>query len=212
MRTERQTQSAERQSQPAKRLRVAAVVLHYRAWPDVRSTIDALLAQTRPADEVLVVDHASGDGSAAKIRAAYPQLEVVELPDNRGPSAGMNRAMAEALSRDPDAVLSLTDDTELAPDALEELAARLERESDVAVVGPLVARRGRPELVFFAGGYLDARTWDFEFRGTPPDLSAWQGQPPRQVDFLGGAGVLVRASAARTAGPIPEHFYYMLED
>jgi GT2 family glycosyltransferase len=88
----------------------------------------------------------------------------------------------------------------------------LEAEPALGIVGPLVAHRGDPEVIFYAGGYVDPRNWDLEFRATPRRLSDWEGQPPRQVDFLGTAGTLVRASAARSAGPAPEHFYYGLDD
>jgi GT2 family glycosyltransferase len=193
-------------------LRIGAGVLHYRNWPDVRPTIDALLAQSRLPDEILIIDHGSGDGSAAKIREAYPQVEVVELPDNQGPSAGDNRLMAAVLAKDVDAVMYLTDDIVLAPDALERLAARLDEDPALGIVAPLVAYLHKPERVFSGGGYVDARTWDFEFRDTPPRVADWEGLPPRRVDFMVTPGTLMRASARRSVGPIAEHFYYGLED
>lgn len=187
-------------------------MLHYRSWPEVRRTIDGLLRQSRRPDEILVIDHASGDGSAAEISAAYPQLEVVELPDNRGPAAGMDRLMDTVLARKVDAVLVLTDDTELAPDALERLAARLEEEPELGAVGPLLAHRREPELVFAAGGYVDVRTWDLQLREKPARLSDWQGTPPQRVDLLGFGGILIRAQAAHEAGAVPAHFYHELDD
>ena len=81
-------------------MKIAAGVLHYRHWPGVRVTLDALREQTRPPEHVVVVDHASGDGSAQHIRDAYPEAEVVEIPSNRGPIAGMNHCSARRL-RDP---------------------------------------------------------------------------------------------------------------
>jgi GT2 family glycosyltransferase len=193
-------------------LRIAAGVLHYRFWPDVRPTIDKLLEQSRPPDEIMVLDHASGDGSVAKIREAYPQLEVVELPENRGASAGYSQLLRALLTKDADAVFALTDDIELAPDALELLAARLVADSGLGAVGPLAAHRREPELIFYAGGYIDARTWDFEFREKPPHVSDWKGRPPQRCDFLGTAGILMRTSAGREIEPMVEHFYHGFDD
>lgn len=193
-------------------LRIGAGVLHYRYWPDVQTTIDALLAQSRPPDEIVLVDHASGDGSAAKLREAYPQLEVVETQDNRGPSAGMNRLMTALLAKDVDAVLTLTDDMDLARDGLELLAARLAEDAGLGAVGPLVAHQRAPELIFYAGGYVDRRNWALEFREQPSQLSDWEGKPPQEVDFLEFGGILLRASAVQSGPMLPEHFYYHLDD
>lgn len=193
-------------------MKVAAGVLHYRFWPDVRTTLDALLAQTRAPDAILVVDHASGDGSADEIRAAYPDLELMELVENRGPTAGMNHLLRTLLARDVDAVLVLPHDLELAPDALAQLAARLEREPGLGAVGPLVAFKDRRERVFYAGGYVRRHNWSLYFRDSPPEVSDWRDEPPHRVDFLELGGILLRAEAARGAGPLPDRFYYWMDD
>lgn len=194
------------------RMRIGAGVLHYRSWPGVRTTIDALLAQSRQPDEMLVVDHASDDGSAQSIREAYPQLEVVELSGNRGPTAGMNRMMTAVLERGVDAVFVLSDDFELAPDAFEQLAARLEADPSLGAVGPVVAHQRSRDRIFYAGGYVDPRNWDLQFLDTPAQLSEWKGRPPHRVDFLELGGILIRASATRDTGLLPEHFYYLNDD
>jgi GT2 family glycosyltransferase len=193
-------------------MRIGAGVLHYRAWPEVRAALDALLAQTRKPDHLLVLDHASGDGSADAIRAAYPELEVVEAPDNRGPAAGENRMMNELLSRGFDAIFILPDDLELMPDAFEHLAARMEGNPEIGVVGTLIARSDDRDRIFYAGGYVRRHNWSLEFREVPRELSAWKGRPPQAVDFLQLGGVLIRADAARQAGDNDERFYYWADD
>jgi GT2 family glycosyltransferase len=195
-------------------MRIGAGVLHYRDWPGVRVTLDALLAQTRKPDHVLVFDHASGDGSADEIRAAYPQIEVVEAPVNRGPAAGEKRTINELLSRGFDAILNLPDDLELASDALEHLAARLEEDPTIGIVGPLIAHPDDRNRIFYAGGYVRVhhRNWSLEFREAPSRLSDWEGEPPQAVDFLQTGGSLFRAEAVRDAGGNEEKFYYWNDD
>lgn len=193
-------------------MRVAAGILHFRYWPDVRRTIDALLAQSRPPDDILLLDHASGDGSAEKLRDAYPQLDVLVTEDNRGPAGGLNRLIAALLERDVDAVFPLPDDMELAPHALEHLTTRLAEQPALGAVAPLIAHERERDLVFCAGGYLDPRTWDLDFLCVPPRVSDWQGRPPQECDFLGTGGILLRAAPARELGPMPEHFHHNLDD
>lgn len=194
------------------RLSIAAGVLHYRAWPAVRSTIDGLLAQTRQPDQVVVVDHASGDGSAEEIRKAYPQVDVVELLENRGPAGGMSSLVSTLMEREVDAIFVLTDDTELARDALAHLADRLEREPQVGAVGPVIAHQRERDRVFYAGGDIDPRTWDLQLRHKPERLAEWEGRPPDRVAFLVLSGHLVRREAVRQAGPPSERFYHHWDD
>jgi GT2 family glycosyltransferase len=193
-------------------MRVAAGVLHYRNWPQVRVVLDALLGQTRPADETFVLDHASGDGSPAHIRAAYPDLQVIEAPDNRGPIAGMNRVLRALLETRADAILMLTHGSKLAPSALEQLVDRLQEDDQLGAVGPLLAYLDEPERVHFAGGYVDRRTWHMELRSQPSGLADWRGRPPQEADWLDGGTLLMRAAAAREAGLLREEFYYHYDD
>lgn len=193
-------------------MRLGAFVLHYRHWPGVKSTIDALLTQTRPPDHLLVVDNGSGDGSPAEIRLRYPELEVLEVPVNRGPIAGMNVGLAAMLERGFDAIMMATHELALAPDAVEQLAARLEEKPQLGAVGPLVGYLGDAETVFSAGGRLDRRDWFAHHPDRGTQVSAWRGAPPRQVEWLDGSCIMMRAEAIRELGPFFEGFYFLYDE
>jgi GT2 family glycosyltransferase len=193
-------------------MKIRAGILHYRFWPGVCSTIDTLLAQTRRPDEIVILEHASGDGSAEKIREAYPQVTVVEADVNRGPAAGEQRLVQLLLSEECDAILILPDDIELAPNAIEQLEARLKEDPKLGGVGPLVAHSDRRDKIFYAGGYISPHNWALELLHQPEELAAWKGREPHEVDFLETGGVLLRAEAARPVGVGAEHFWYFLDD
>jgi GT2 family glycosyltransferase len=193
-------------------LTVGAGIVHYRFWPGVRRTLDALLAQTRPANDIVVIENGSGDGSAQSIRDAYPDVDVVALSQNRGPIAGMNLVFDVLLERKADAILLLTHETLLARDALDALVARLVEDDPVGVVGPLLGYRSRPDDLWSAGGVIDPHSWDTDHMLDPPRISQWKGRRPHIVDWLDGACLLYRTEAVRTAGRLHEQFFMFFDE
>src|SRR5690606_18523667 len=88
----------------------------------LREALDALAAQTRPPDAVIVIDNASTDDSAA-VAAQHPVVtRLVSLERNTGGAGGFAAGLAVALD-DPglDFVWLMDDDTIPTPDALTEL-------------------------------------------------------------------------------------------
>ena len=193
-------------------MKVAAGIVQYRFWPGISDTIQAIQAQTRPPDELFVYDHASQDGSVERIREAHPGVEVIEAPVNGGPGAGSHALLEALAARDADAVLFLTHNARLSPDALEHLVARLEAEPGLGAAGPLIGYADEPDRVFFAGGTIDPRTWDIGFRHVPESMAAWDGAPPHEADWMELAGLLMRTDAVRQTGELFVGYFYQYDD
>lgn len=200
---------------------VAAIVLHYRNWPGISGCLRALSAQDRHPDRVLVVDNRSDDGSVAHIRREFPEVEVLERPDNGGYSSGMNAGIRHLIANGarPDAVLLLTHDCHLASDALSHLAARMGSRPGLGVAGPLLSLHESPAVVYLAGGAIDPRTWDIAHPCNPGPADAglglaagWHGRPPHEVTWLDGACTLLRISAWEAVGPLDERYFLYYED
>lgn len=75
--------------------RVTAVVAVYNAEQWIGATLEAILSQTHPPDEVVVVDDGSTDGSAAELVRFGEAIRVVRQT-NGGCPAAFNRGFAEA--------------------------------------------------------------------------------------------------------------------
>jgi len=81
--------------------------------------------------EVIVVDNASSDGSAAMVVAEFPWVRLVANPDNRGFTAGNNQGLALSQGR---YVLFLNPDTEVIGDALITMLAYMKAHPAVGAV------------------------------------------------------------------------------
>lgn len=197
-------------------MNTGAVILHYRFWPGVASCLEHLQSQSVAPARVILVDNYSADGSVGEIRAAFPWVEVLELPHNAGYSAGMNaglRILADA-GGGLEAVVLLTHDCALGTRALERLARRLEERPSLGAVGPALGLHADPERLYAAGGFVDPRTWDPRHIVDPrmPEIDSWLDRPPHDAQWLDGACVLLRLAAFRQVGLLDQRYFLYYED
>lgn len=79
---------------------LTAVVLNWRTPEHTLEAVAALAADGVPAERIVVVDNASGDGSAERLHSALGESQVVALDENVGFARGNNLG-ARALPGDP---------------------------------------------------------------------------------------------------------------
>lgn len=96
----------------------------------LRSVYDEMCLEAQ-AFEIIVVDNASSDGSAAMVRRTFPGVRVVENVENRGFGGANNQALALCRGR---YVLLLNPDTVVLDHAVDRMIAHLERRADVAAL------------------------------------------------------------------------------
>jgi GT2 family glycosyltransferase len=116
------------------RVTAILVVRNREKWLD--RTLSALATQTRPADDFVLVDAGSTDGTAARLTAASP-TRFVEAPAlSLGAAIGHGvKSLAPAESTD-EWLWLLTADTAPEPQALARLLAAVEVAPSVAIAGP----------------------------------------------------------------------------
>lgn len=75
--------------------RISVIVPAYNARATILAALRSVLAQTRPADEMVLVDDGSQDGTAELVEQELPEVKVLRQA-NAGPSAARNKAAAAA--------------------------------------------------------------------------------------------------------------------
>jgi GT2 family glycosyltransferase len=164
--------------------------------------------------ETIVVDNGSRDGTVEAVRARFPWSEVLALPRNLGFAAGNNVGLARARGRH---VALLNNDTEVLPGCFEACVRLLDAQPDVGVVGPqLLHPDGRlqnsihnaPTLLgeLVPRGLLEV----LAPRRFPSKRFHHAG--PLDVEAVLGACMVVRRAALDAVGPLPEDYFFFLEE
>jgi GT2 family glycosyltransferase len=186
---------------------VTAIVLNYNGAELLDVVIPSLERQTYPNLSVTLVDNGSTDGSAAHVRARWPHVRIVELPQNVGVAGALNRGVLES---DTELVALLNNDIELEPDWLERLVAGLLQHPEAASASGKLLRFDRRDVIDAAG---DAMRWSSAVANRGAG-EADEGQYDRpQAVFSACAGAaLYRRDAFDAVGLFDEDFFAYLED
>jgi len=109
---------------------VASVTVLRNPGALLRRHLEALLQQSRPLDEVIMVDNASTDGTRELLQREYPQVTFLPLPENTGVGGGFSAGLSDAVAKKHDWVWIFDQDSTPATDALEELLAALRLDNE----------------------------------------------------------------------------------
>jgi GT2 family glycosyltransferase len=157
--------------------------------------------------DVTVVDNGSTDGSVEHLRDRWPEVRVVELPENTGFPAAINRGVEASGGR---FVALLNTDIELAPDWLELLVGELERDPDVGFATGKIMRFDDRDLIEQAGHdfYVCGRFWPLGL--DERDRGQYDERHPTAV--VTAAAALYRREALEAVGGFDEDYFLYCED
>lgn len=173
---------------PAQPPLVSILIVTWNRRRELPRAIESALSQTCPSFEVVVVDNASTDGTAAEVRARFPQVTMVEAGHNLGCPSGRNFGFQHCRGK---YIYCLDDDGWLKPDAVERAVGRAEAEPRIAVVMSRIHETGEDGVV----------------RRLPEN----RDEPVYQSSFCGGCS-LIRREAIDQVGVFPDDFFRQAEE
>ena len=138
------------------RREATVIIPNYNGIKYIRDCLDSLKEQTMEA-AVIVVDNGSTDGSCAIIRE-YPNVDLVELPENYGFCRAVNEGIKRA---DTPYVILLNNDTRADKDFVRELVLAIKDRPGTFSAASKMLQMGRPDLIDSAGDLYCALGWAF---------------------------------------------------
>ncbi len=186
-------------------------------------TLQAVASARKATDgldaRVIVADNGSVDGTVGAVRAAYPEVTVLENPDNPGYGAAINRAASAQRSTH---LCAMNADIVLEPGSLLKLRRFLAMNRSCGLVGPALAYPdGKPQrsakrfptLGLALGEVLALHAlapdnrWVRRFYYEDQDLTR-----DAEVDTVSGSVMMLRAEAFETVRGFDEEFRMYFEE
>lgn len=207
-------------------LELGVTVISFNHKNLLEESLSAVTASVKAAGisaTIIVLDNASRDGSAAMVRAQFPDVRLIEHSEVRDFAVNQNElfSLCEDSCR---FVLMLNDDAIVESETVERLLSAIKTDDRIAAVGP--------KLVYVDGSFQTAGerlpSWGYHvirhlglghlvparlrYRLGGRNTRAQDGSTIREVGYVAGACVLIRSEALREVGHFDERFRMYGED
>ena len=171
------------------------------------------------AHETIVIDNASGDGTAEAVAKRFPRVRVVANGENIGYSRAVNQGIRLSSGR---AILIINPDIIVREGSIDRLMEFMDAHPDAGIAGSkLVYPDGRLQhscrSFYTVSALLYRRTLLGKLFPRAKPLREhlmldYDHETPRAVDWLIGACMLVRREALAMVGAMDERFFLYFED
>lgn len=167
-----------------------------------------------PEATIYIADNASTDDSVGFIRAAYPEVKIIQNKGNFGYAKGYNEALQEV---EEDIYALVNSDIEVTQNWLQPILSLFEKDNETAIIQPKILdykNKNNFEYAGAAGGFIDK--YGFAFcRGRIFDtIEEDKGQynDTTQIFWASGACFFIRKEVYRKLNGFDEDFFAHQEE
>lgn len=184
---------------------VTIVVPNYNGLAFVGNCLDSLRKQNIQSP-VILVDNGSTDGSNQFVKENYPEVTMIELPQNTGFCGAVNVGVQQCQSK---YVILLNNDTEVEPDFVEKLVAGIKRHPKAFSGAAKMMQFDKRELIDDAGNFYSAFGWAYALGKGKAETK--YNSERKIFSACAGAAIYLREAVGKLGMFDEEHFAY-LED
>jgi N-acetylglucosaminyl-diphospho-decaprenol L-rhamnosyltransferase len=200
---------------------VSILLVTYRCRDEALACLRSIDETTAGLDvEVVVLDNASGDGTAERVAAEFPAARLIALRENLGFAGGVNRAAEEASG---ELLLLLNPDMEVHSGAVQALVEFARAHPEHGLVGGRTLDPdgtvnpgscwGAPSLwSLFCFATLLSTAFKHSRFFDPESLGGWKRDTVREVDIVTGCLLLAPRALWQELGGFDTRFFMYGED
>ncbi len=181
----------------------------------LQSVLENISNQQAFEAETFIVDNASTDGSAQRVKQRFPWVQLIENQENAGFARANNQAIRQSSGR---YLLLLNPDTRVQPGALEFLVRFMEDHPQVGAAGArLLNPDGTLQISCYPGPTLFREFWrllhlDVLWPLGTYRMADWDVITSRRVEVIQGACLIARREALNQAPLLDEGYFIYSED
>jgi GT2 family glycosyltransferase len=168
------------------------IVLSFNGYADTAACLDSLKAASVPGFDILVVDNASKEGVVDSLAAAYPDVELLALPENLGWAGGNNVGIKIGLERGYRWICLLNNDT-VFPEGQVQAWLETARSAPPCLLHPSIYYWDEPEVA--------------QLQPNPKDAKGLV-----RMSYAYGACLAVHRDVFERIGLLDERFFLQLEE
>jgi GT2 family glycosyltransferase len=187
---------------------VTVVVINYNGLPHLDECLRSVQEADGPVHEIILVDDCSTDGSVAFVERKFPEVRVIRLTQNQGPSVARNAGIEAAHTP---LICLLDNDIVVDKGWLDPLIEAITGDQIVAMCSSRILVYGRP-------GFIGNDGDDAHFVGMSTQRHAWcqvsefGDMPPQEIGAVVGISLLIDKSRINTSSDFDPDFFYNFED
>jgi GT2 family glycosyltransferase len=192
---------------------VSVVILNFNGRNYLEEFLPNVIQNSSP-HEVIIADNASTDDSVSYLKTHFPEIKLIEIPENLGYAGGYNYALNHIKS---DYYILLNSDVEITPNWIDPVISLMKQNEKIVACQPKIKSYLHKEYFEYAGaagGFIDQLGYPFCRGRIFSHLEKDQGQYDDNIPvfWATGACLFVKSNAFHELGGLDEKFFAHMEE
>ncbi|MDH5366352.1 MAG: glycosyltransferase family 2 protein [Cyclobacteriaceae bacterium] len=191
----------------------SVVILNYNGRKFLEQFLPTVIQHSNN-HEVIIADNCSTDNSITFLKQEYPNIRMIQIPDNKGYSAGYNYALQQVKS---DYYVLLNSDIEVSANWIAPIIELMDQDENIAAAQPKIRsyhNRDQFEYAGAAGGFIDTLGYPFcrgrIFNTVENDNGQYDDE--KTIFWATGACLFIRASIFHELKGFDDDFFAHMEE
>lgn len=190
---------------------VAIILVNWNGFDFTQACLNSLRKLDFPDFKIILVDNASQNQEGKSLKKSFPEIELIENPENLGFSGGNNVGIRYALEQGFSHIMLLNNDTEVEHEFLGEMIRKFHQNPRLGVVQPLILFLNDPKKIWSAGGKWLPSIGKAITLGDREPVADYRFKKSA-LDWATGCCMLISREAILKTGLLNEQYFAYFED